>query len=45
MGIALLYVDTTGKFKALHELRARMAKGYGMDLLVHTNPEAVESVP
>jgi sulfate adenylyltransferase subunit 2 len=36
----LLHVDTTWKFKAMYELRDRMAREAGMDLLVHRNPEA-----
>lgn len=38
----LLHVDTTWKFKAMYEMRDRMARESGMDLLVHHNPEAVE---
>jgi sulfate adenylyltransferase subunit 2 len=36
----LLHVDTTWKFKAMYELRDRMAAQSGMDLLVYKNPEA-----
>ncbi|WP_085809980.1 sulfate adenylyltransferase subunit CysD [Sphingomonas sp. TZW2008] len=36
----LLHVDTTWKFKAMYELRDRMARESGMELLVHKNPEA-----
>jgi sulfate adenylyltransferase subunit 2 len=36
----LLHVDTTWKFKAMYELRDRMARESGMQLLVHRNPEA-----
>jgi sulfate adenylyltransferase subunit 2 len=36
----LLHVDTTWKFKAMYELRDRMAKESGMELLVYHNPEA-----
>ena len=36
----LLHVDTTWKFKAMYELRDRMAVESGMDLLVYKNPEA-----
>lgn len=36
----LLHVDTTWKFKAMYELRDRMARESGMDLLVYHNPEA-----
>jgi sulfate adenylyltransferase subunit 2 len=37
----LLHVDTTWKFKAMYELRDRMARDSGMQLLVHRNPEAL----
>ena len=37
---ALLHVDTTWKFRAMYELRERMAKEMGMELLVFQNPEA-----
>ena len=36
----LLHVDTTWKFKAMYELRDRMAGLSGMEVLVHQNPEA-----
>ncbi len=36
----LLHVDTTWKFQAMYELRTRMAKESGMELLVYQNPEA-----
>ena len=36
----LLHVDTTWKFKAMYEMRDRMARDSGMELLVHQNPEA-----
>ncbi|WP_310542378.1 sulfate adenylyltransferase subunit CysD [Phenylobacterium sp.] len=38
----LLHVDTTWKFKAMYEMRAKMAAELGADLLVHRNPEALE---
>ncbi len=38
----LLHVDTTWKFQAMYELRDRMARESGMDLLVYQNPEAIE---
>lgn len=38
----LLHVDTTWKFQAMYELRDRMAKESGMELLVYQNPEAKE---
>jgi sulfate adenylyltransferase subunit 2 len=37
----LLHVDTTWKFKAMYEMRERMARESGMELLVHRNPEAL----
>ena len=37
----LLHVDTTWKFRAMYELRDRVAKEAGMDLLVHVNPEGL----
>jgi sulfate adenylyltransferase subunit 2 len=36
----LLHVDTTWKFKAMYELRDRIARESGMELIVHQNPEA-----
>ena len=36
----LLHVDTTWKFKAMYELRDRMATESGMELIVYQNPEA-----
>ncbi len=36
----LLHVDTTWKFKAMYELRDRMARESGMELLVYKNPDA-----
>jgi sulfate adenylyltransferase subunit 2 len=38
----LLHVDTTWKFRAMYELRDRMARESGMELLVYRNPEAQE---
>jgi len=38
----LLHVDTTWKFRAMYELRDRMASESGMELLVYQNPEAKE---
>lgn len=38
----LLHVDTTWKFRAMYELRDRMAAESGMELLVYQNPEAKE---
>jgi sulfate adenylyltransferase subunit 2 len=39
----LLHVDTTWKFRAMYELREKMAKALGMELLVYQNPECVEN--
>ena len=36
----LLHVDTTWKFRAMYDLRARMATESGMKLIVHINPDA-----
>src|SRR5579883_2885428 len=36
----LLHVDTTWKFRAMYEMRERMARELGLDLLVYQNPEA-----
>jgi sulfate adenylyltransferase subunit 2 len=38
----LLHVDTTWKFRDMYELRDRMARESGMELIVHRNPEALE---
>ena len=38
----LLHVDTTWKFQAMYELRDRMARESGMELIVYHNPEAME---
>jgi sulfate adenylyltransferase subunit 2 len=37
----LLHVDTTWKFSDMYALRDRMARELGLELLVHTNPDAV----
>ncbi|ADP81322.1 sulfate adenylyltransferase subunit CysD [Pseudofrankia inefficax] len=37
----LLHVDTTWKFRAMYEMREKMAAEAGMQLLVHRNPEAL----
>jgi sulfate adenylyltransferase subunit 2 len=37
----LLHVDTTWKFRAMYEMRERMAAELGFDLIVHQNPEAL----
>jgi sulfate adenylyltransferase subunit 2 len=36
----LLHVDTTWKFKAMYEMRERMARELGFELIVYKNPEA-----
>src|SRR6201991_115771 len=36
----LLHVDTTWKFRAMYEMRERMAKELGFELIVYQNPEA-----
>jgi len=38
----LLHVDTTWKFRAMYELRDRMAADLGFDLIVYQNPECIE---
>jgi sulfate adenylyltransferase subunit 2 len=38
----LMHVDTRWKFQEMYLYRDRMAKESGMELLVHTNPEAIE---
>jgi sulfate adenylyltransferase subunit 2 len=38
----LLHVDTTWKFRAMYEMRERMARESGMKLIVYQNPEAAE---
>jgi sulfate adenylyltransferase subunit 2 len=37
----LMHVDTTWKFQAMYEFRARMAEETGMELIVHENPDCV----
>ena len=36
----LMHVDTTWKFRAMYEMRERMGRETGMDLIVYQNPEA-----
>ena len=38
----LLHVDTTWKFRAMYEMRDRMAAESGMELIVHRNSECVD---
>jgi sulfate adenylyltransferase subunit 2 len=37
----LLHVDTTWKFRAMYEMRDRVARESGMQLIVHQNPQAL----
>jgi sulfate adenylyltransferase subunit 2 len=37
----LLHVDTTWKFRAMYEMREKMAAESGMELIVHQNPECI----
>lgn len=37
----LLHVDTTWKFREMIEFRKKIVKEYGLDLLVHINPDGV----
>jgi sulfate adenylyltransferase subunit 2 len=37
----LLHVDTTWKFKAMYEMREKMARELGFELIVHQNPDAL----
>ncbi|WP_223462148.1 sulfate adenylyltransferase subunit CysD [Pseudomonas sp. A-R-26] len=39
--LPLLHVDTRWKFQEMYRFRDFMARESGMDLLVHTNPEAI----
>jgi sulfate adenylyltransferase subunit 2 len=38
----LLHVDTTWKFRAMYQMRDTVAQRYGIELIVHQNPECVE---
>ncbi len=38
----LLHVDTTWKFRAMYDMRDRMARDSGMQLIVYRNPEAMQ---
>ena len=37
----LLHIDTTWKFRAMYEMRERVAAHTGMELLVHRNPDCL----
>jgi sulfate adenylyltransferase subunit 2 len=37
----LLHVDTRWKFRDMYQFRDAVAAGYGLRLIVHTNPEAI----
>src|SRR5215468_457963 len=37
----LLHVDTTWKFRAMYEFRDRVAKTFGLELIVHINSEGL----
>ena len=37
----LLHVHTTWKFREMYDFRDKRVAEYGLDLLVHTNPDAV----
>ena len=39
---SLLHVDTRWKFQEMYQFRDKMAAEAGMNLIVHTNPEAIE---
>jgi sulfate adenylyltransferase subunit 2 len=38
----LLHIDSTWEFRQMYDLRAQVAERYGVKVLVHHNPEAVE---
>ncbi|MGE3327266.1 MAG: sulfate adenylyltransferase subunit CysD [Acidimicrobiia bacterium] len=38
----MLHVDTTWKFQDMYKFREEMTSRYGLDLIVHINPECVE---
>ena len=39
---SLLHVDTGWKFRAMYEMRDQIADAYGMELLVHKNPDGIK---
>jgi sulfate adenylyltransferase subunit 2 len=38
---SLLHVDTTWKFQAMYEFRSKIVDEFGLDLIVHKNPDCV----
>jgi sulfate adenylyltransferase subunit 2 len=38
----LLHVDTRWKFREMYKMRSEVAEKYGLDLIVHINPEGIE---
>ncbi|MDA9194137.1 sulfate adenylyltransferase subunit CysD [Alphaproteobacteria bacterium] len=38
----LLHIDTCWKFQAMYDFRENMARKFGMELLVHINPQGLE---
>jgi sulfate adenylyltransferase subunit 2 len=38
----LLHVDTTWKFRAMYEMRERIGREFGVEVLVHRNPECLQ---
>ncbi len=39
---SLLHVDTGWKFRAMYEFRDKVADAFGMDLLIHKNPDGIK---
>ena len=39
---SLLHVDTGWKFRAMYEMRDQIADAYGMELLIHKNPDGIK---
>ncbi len=37
----LLHIDSTWEFREMYELREKVARHYGVDIIVHLNPDAV----
>lgn len=38
----IVHVDTTWKFKEMYEFRSRIAAQFGLDMIIHRNPDCVE---